>query len=196
MTDTHENSSSPNRITEIADRITQTVAIVGFFALTILTFLTFYDGGARALNTPRLTGFTDYGEIIYPIVIASCFPAGLLRQRNITVDIFASSMRRRVKFVMEAMAAMLTLSFFILIAWQFIEMTAYYQADGRTTGTIEIPLAPWWWITTTLMCFSVLIQAYVAFSWSMAVFTNKTPALAKLNNSNPPDHGHKSHSSA
>ena len=65
------------------DRITQSVALLGFMGLVVMALLIFYDGSARFLSAPRISGFSDYGEVVFPIVIASCFPAGLLRQSNV-----------------------------------------------------------------------------------------------------------------
>ena len=51
--------------------------------------------------------------------------------------------------------------FFAVIVWQFFLLTLDFQASGRTTQTIEMPLAPWWWVTTALMALGIPVQAWV-----------------------------------
>ncbi|MEM9108092.1 MAG: TRAP transporter small permease subunit, partial [Pseudomonadota bacterium] len=143
------------------DRLTQTVAIVGFCGLVIMALLIFYDGVARTLNAPRISGFSDFGEIIYPVVIASCFPAGLLRQTNVTVRVVGNLFPGRVNASLEFFASVVTLAFFGVLVWQFIDLSANYTEAGRTTRTIDIPLGPFWWITTAIMAICIPVQVYV-----------------------------------
>lgn len=163
------------------DRVTQTVAIIGFLGLVAMALLIFYDGAARYMGAPRISGFSDYGEVVFPIVIASCFPAGLLRQTNVTVRILGKLGGARINAVLEAFAAAVTLAFFAILAWQFVNLTIQYGDGGRTTLTIDIPLAPWWWITTAIMAICVPVQAYVLWSWLRAVILGEDPAIASLN---------------
>ena len=162
------------------DRITQTVALIGFCGLVVMALLIFYDGSARYLDLPRVAGFSDYGEVVFPIVIASCFPAGLLRQTNITVRFLGKVGGRRVNAVLEAFAALLTLAFFAVLVWQFIELTANYGAGGRTTRTIGIPLAPWWWLVTAIMALCVPVQAFVAYAWTRAAIIGGPSGLGSF----------------
>ena len=91
------------------DRITQTIALLAFGGLVLMALLIFYDGSARFFNAPRISGFSDYGEIIYPIVIAACFPAGLLRQNNVAVRFMGKACGPRVNALLESFAALVTL---------------------------------------------------------------------------------------
>lgn len=162
------------------DRLTQTVALAGFSGLVVVALLTFYDGAARYLGWPRLSGFSDYGELVYPVIIASCFPAGLLRQTNVTVRVMGQLIGARGVMWLEAFAALVTLGFFAVLVWQFVELTSTYAAAGRTTRTIELPLAPWWYVTTAIMALCVPVQLYVTGAWLAAAVTGRPPAHAAL----------------
>lgn len=175
------SQSAPNiGFAKRLDAFTQSVALIGFGGLVVVALLTFYDGVARYLGVPRLSGFSDYGELVYPIVIASCFPAGLLRQSNITVRVMNEFVGERISMFFEAFAALLVLAFFTVLSWQFIELAMKYTSAGRTTRTIEMQLAPWWWIATTIMALCVPVQIYVCWSWINAAITGRTPALKSL----------------
>ena len=162
------------------DRLTQNVALVGFAGLVAVALLTFYDGSARYLGMPRLSGFSDYGELVYPIVIATCFPAGLLRQTNITVRVLGKLVGSRTAMWLEVFAALVTLAFFAVLAWQFWRLTGDYFAAGRSTRTVEMALAPWWVVTTAVMTLCVPIQGYVAYAWTRAALTGRPPSTAGL----------------
>ena len=60
------------------DGLTRRVAAIGFTGLVAMAVLTMFDASMRYLGLPRIPGFSDFGEVIYAVVIASCFPAGLL----------------------------------------------------------------------------------------------------------------------
>ena len=167
-------------ITPRLDRVTQTVAIIGFCGLVVMALLIFYDGTARWVGLPRISGFADYGEVIFPLVIASCFPAGLLRQTNVTVKVIGNLAGPRANAAFELFAALVTLMFFAVLVWQFIELTAKYQSAGRTTRTIDIALAPWWWGTTAIMALCIPVQIYVTIAWARALLTGKPPAHGAL----------------
>ncbi len=162
------------------DRITQTVAIVGFCGLVVMALLIFYDGVARTVNAPRISGFSDFGEFIFPLVIASCFPAGLLRQTNVTVRVLGNLFPGRFNASLELFASLVTLAFFAVLVWQFIDLSANYTEAGRTTRTIHIPLGPFWWITTAIMAICIPVQVYVVWSWLKACITGKPPELNQL----------------
>lgn len=159
---------APTATAQKIDRISQAVALIGFAGLVVVAFLIFFDGGARYLNAPRIHGLKDYGEVVYPLVIASCFPAGLLRQTNVTVRVFGKLGGGRVNTWLETFAAFVVLVFFVILAWQFVKLTGKYADAGRTTRTIGIPLAPWWWVTTMIMATCVPVQVFVFVSWLRA----------------------------
>ncbi len=163
----------PSATAQHLDRITQSIALIGFTGLVIVGFLIFYDGAARWIGAPRIHGFSDYGEVVYPIVIASCFPAGLLRQTNITVRIFGKIGGPRLNAILETLAAAIVLVFFAILAWQFVKLVGKYGDAGRTTRTIGIPLAPFWWITTAIMVLCTPVQIYVVYAWARAAITGE-----------------------
>lgn len=162
------------------DRVTRNVAIVGFCGLVVMALLITWDGFARYLGAPRISGFSDYGEVVFPLVIASCFPAGLLRQTNVTVRIFGTMFGPRVNAALEFFGALVTLVFFGVLVWQFIELAAQYRTGGRTTRTISLALAPWWYVTVAIMAICVPVQAFVTWSWLRAVITGQVPELLAL----------------
>ena len=162
------------------DRFTRNVALVGFCGLMVMALLITWDGFARYLAAPRISGFSDYGEVVFPIVIASCFPAGLLRQTNVTVRVFGTASGFRVNAALELFGAIVTLVFFSLLVWQFVLLAGQYGAGGRTTRTIGLPLAPWFYVTVAIMTICVPVQAFVTYSWLRALILGESPDAIEL----------------
>jgi TRAP-type C4-dicarboxylate transport system permease small subunit len=146
----------------------------------VMALLITWDGFARYLGAPRISGFSDYGEVVFPLVIASCFPAGLLRQTNVTVRVFGTMGGFRVNAALELFGAVVTLVFFGLLVWQFVLLAGQYADGGRTTRTIGLPLAPWFYVTVAIMAICVPVQTFVAYSWLRALILGEEPDLIAL----------------
>lgn len=144
------------------ERLTGALALAGFAGLVLFAALTFYDGTARYFNWPRVSGFSDYAALWFPVVIASCFPASLMKGSHITVRLAGSWGGPGVQRWLDSFAAWVTLLVFGLVSWQLIEMTREFSAAGRTTPTIEMPVAPWWFVACAIFSLSVPVQGWIA----------------------------------
>ena len=153
-----------DRLIHQATDATHRIALVGFTGLVLLALLTFYDGAARYLDLPRVTGFSDFGELLFPIIIASCFPALLIQQKNLTIRVLGRLTTDSIAQWADLVAAVAVLIFFTLLALQFVQMTLDFHSAGRTTATIEIPTALFWMIATSILWLCVPIQLLVVLS--------------------------------
>lgn len=166
------------------DTLTRRLALIGFGGLTLVGVLTFYDGSARFLNLPRLAGFSDYGQVVYAIVIASCFPAVLLRSNNVTIRFLGKLLGRytrgRADAWIEVFGSLATLIFFTVLGWQFVELTADLFKSGRVTGTIEMPTGPWWTVTTAIMLLCIPVQLFVVAARLTSALTGRRAAVDDL----------------
>ena len=153
-----------DRLHQLAIRITQRIALLGFTVLVLIALLTFYDGAARYLDLPRVTGFSDFGELLFPMVIASCFPALLIQQKNLTIRVLGRFAGEGAARWGEMAAAFAVLVFFTLLGLKFAEMTLDFYSAGRTTATIEIPTAPFWMMTTSMLLLCIPIQLLVVLT--------------------------------
>ena len=142
-------------------KLTHRVVVIGFTGLVVIGLFTMLDAVLRHLNLPRIPGFGDVGEVVFAIVIASCFPAGLRNDQNIRITLVGDRLAPGLKPWLEVLQATLTLVVFAAIAVQFVLMTWDLQAAHRVTTTIEMAVAPWWWVTTTIMAISVPVQVGV-----------------------------------
>ena len=115
------------------------VACIGFTGLVILSLLTMVDGVSRWLSLPRIPGFLDISEVVYAIVITSCFPALLIRDHNVTIRFLGKAVGGRTNYWLEFFGNVLTLAFFTILVWQFYLLTLDLQANNRVSPTLEFP---------------------------------------------------------
>lgn len=155
------------------DALTQGVAIVGFCGLVVMAMLTMADALLRWSGLPRIPGFGDYGDVVFALVIASCFPAGLIRGHNITIRFLGRALGERRAAWPELFGSVVTLVFFSLLVWQFVVYTLDLGANQRTTRTLELPLAPWWWATTLVMALTIPVQLLVVIDNAIAAVTGR-----------------------
>ena len=155
---------SLDRLDHRAIIATHRIALVGFTGLVMIALLTFYDGAARYLDLPRISGFADVGELLFPIIIASCFPALLIRQKNLTIRVLGRVAGDATVRYADLAAAVAVLIFLTLLGLQFVQMTLDFHAARRTTATIEIPTAVFWMIATSILWLCVPIQLLVVLS--------------------------------
>lgn len=160
------------------DRMMGWVAVIGFAGLVGISFLIFYDGSARYAGLPRVFGFSDYGEAIYPIVIATCFPAALLRGTNVSVTMLGTALGRRAGAWLEAFAAIVTLVFFAILVWQFVKFTG--SLGGRTSRTGVLTLQPFWWVATAITALCLPVQLWVTAVRIRCAITGETPPFGAL----------------
>lgn len=143
------------------ERAAGRIALLGFGGLVIVALLTTYDGAARTLSWPRFSGFADYGRLVFPIVIASCFPVGLMHRNHLSIRVLGNSLGPGARAWLDALAGVFTFVFFGLMAWQLTLMTFDLAAAGRITPTIELAEAPWWVVATGVMILCAALQLLV-----------------------------------
>ena len=157
------------------DASTRWAAFLGFFALLVSAAITVVDALMRGLFSAPLYGWADLSQLVYAIVIVACFPAGLLQGHNITIRFVGSALGPRATNWLEAFGALLTLIFFVFIAWQFVDMTDELRTTNDTTMTIKYITWPWWTVATLIIIFCVPIQAVVLWGQFRRAVTGQEP---------------------
>lgn len=154
------------------DLATRWLAIVGFAGLVVICLMTMYDGLARYAGITRIPGFRDFGEVIFAVLIASCFPAGLLHNQNITITFLGKALGPRAHAALNLLSALVVLAGFAIICWALIDRTA--GLGDRTTRTGYMLVAPWAWTATAIMCVTIPIQVWVTLARTVELATRHT----------------------
>ena len=145
----------------LLDKATRVVALIGFSGLVGICVLIMFDGLARYLFLPRVPGLGDLGEVLYTVIIVSCFPAGLLHNQNVNVSFLGDFLGAAGRRWLDAFAALVTFAFFAALTFEFFRLTVDLQESGRVTSTILMPMAPWWWIAALVLAVTVPVQLWV-----------------------------------
>jgi TRAP-type C4-dicarboxylate transport system permease small subunit len=133
-------------------------ALVGMLGLVALTLATNFDVFMRWSFDRPIDGVADIAPLVVAIVVASFFPFAITGRRHISIGFLGSMLGRRAAAWLELLAALVTLTFFVLLAWQFIVYTADLRAVGQTTWAVQIPVAPFWTVVCLFMVVSVAVQ--------------------------------------
>jgi hypothetical protein len=132
-----------------------------------------FDAVMRWAVLPSIPGFLDWGRITFPIIICAVFPAVLINRRNVSIKFLGSYLGSKPNACLECFAAVLTFTFFVLLAWQFILTGIDLTINNRVTGTVKILVAPWWWIATTCIIFCVPVQLWMFVRSCIALRTGE-----------------------
>ncbi len=139
------------------------LAVAGFGGLVFVAVLSLIDVGLRTASLPRLPGLNDLLEVALALIVASCFPYGLVKGNNVTVRLLSAVLGPRARFAVELVAAMLVWLFFALAVVSFAAVALELTRAGRSTSTLQLPMAPWLWVMLALLAFAWLVQTALLF---------------------------------
>jgi TRAP-type C4-dicarboxylate transport system permease small subunit len=155
------------------DRFTRWVAFIGLIGLLIVSVVTMVDVLLRWLFSAPIEGYEDITRLLFAIIVASCFPAGLLQGRNITIRFLGKALGRRATQYLEALGAIATLFFFTVVTWRVAAFALDETVNNRFTQTLEITTGPSWWFVSGLLLMCVPVQFVIAWVKSSAAITGK-----------------------
>jgi len=156
------------------DQLSRWVAFVGLIGLLIVALVTMADVLLRWLFSAPIEGLEDINKLVFAIVCASCFPAGLVQGHNVTVRLMGALIGRRGQWL-ESFGAVLTLLFFLFLASQVFAFAWDEAKHGRYTQTLELATAPWWFVVAVILAICVPIQIVAALMRLTAAAAGRVP---------------------
>ena len=150
-------------------------AFLGFVGLLAVAAVVVVDVLLRWLFGAPLDGVDDVSQLAFAVIVVACFPAGLLQGHNITIRFLGLACGARASHWLEAFGALLTLVFFVFVAWQFVVLTEDLKASGDTTMTVQAITWPWWTVATAIMVSCVPVQAAVVAGHLRRAVTGSGP---------------------
>jgi TRAP-type C4-dicarboxylate transport system permease small subunit len=115
------------------------IGLVGMFLMMAITCIDVV--GAKVFQW-RLFGAIDFVMLLQIVTIAFATSMALILGRHIQVDIFISSLPRRVQAVIDIIALLLGLGLFIAIIWQVCVLGYSFQTSGEYSATAHVPYYP------------------------------------------------------
>lgn len=160
------------------DRFTRRVAFIGLIGLLIVAVVTMIDVILRYFFNAPIEGYEDVSQLLFAIIVSSCFPAGLLQGRNITIRFLGKGLGERSSLWLEALGAFATLVFFVLVTWQVAAFALDETVNNRYTQTLELSTGPWWWFVSALFLMCVPVQFLITVVKTNAAYTGQPLARA------------------
>ena len=137
--------------------ISRGAAIIGVLFLLMISALSVIDIITREITGQPIRGAGDFAELLIIIVIAACFPAGLLERRQIKVTFLGAALPRPLYRALEVFGALMTGLMFLAMAY-YVTLHAQRLSESQEfTMVLNWPLAPWWWVAA--ICFWICVPA-------------------------------------
>lgn len=137
--------------------VTRGAAVLGVLFLLMVAAISVLDIIVREFQGRPIRGANDIARLLTIIVIAACFPAGLLERRQIKVALLGSILPRWANRVLEVFGALLTWVMFVFIAYYVTLHAQRMAASAEYTMVLNLPVAPWWYAAS--VCFWACVPA-------------------------------------
>lgn len=147
------------------------VGLAGLLGLLLIALVTVAEGIGRSLFGMVSMGATDLFSVVLAVAIGACFPLVLAERRSITIRIAGNLVGPRGKALLESFGDLLTLGFFIIIAWQLWIYSGELFRDNVTTYQLQWRLFPWYYASTVFFTVCVPVQAFVLHDHLRQAFT-------------------------
>lgn len=115
---------------------------IGLAAMLLLMAITCIDVVGAKVFQWRLFGAIDIVMLFQIVAIAFATSMALILGRHIQVDILIGSLPKRAQAVIDIIALLLGLGFFIVIIWQVCVLGYSFQTSGEHSATARIPYYP------------------------------------------------------
>ena len=142
-------------------RGTDSVAFIGGVGIFVIAAAIVVDIFMRVIFNAPILGVDDLSIYILAVVVASFFPAGLAREKFVTIRFLGRALGPRYNLWLEVFGSVCTLAMFIILAWKIFYYTVEVTRSGLATIVLQLPQAPWWWIVTVIFVLCIPVQFIV-----------------------------------
>jgi TRAP-type C4-dicarboxylate transport system permease small subunit len=116
---------------------------IGVTGILVMMFITCIDVFLTKFFALPVQGGIDLVQFSQVIAIAFALATTLILGRHIQVDIFISSLSRRTQGVIDSLASLFGLAFFITVVWQLYGLGHSFQTAGeRSMSQLRFVLFP------------------------------------------------------
>lgn len=131
-------------------------AMIGLMLLAAATVVDV--GGRKLVDGFSVRGIYELSSLLMAVIIAMTMASAFLQRRNLTLDLFLSRMGNGR--VLGLVAAALEILFLSIVAWQIYLRGVDAAEFHETTSLLEVPVAPFWYITSFVLGFAALALAW------------------------------------
>jgi len=130
-------------ISKIVDPLTSKIGVtIGAIVLFSMMLLTFFDVGGRFLLNKPINGSLEITEYMMGLTVIFAIGYTAFRKGHIRVDIIMQFVSRKINLWMDIVANLLTMLFYIFIAWQtWLNAVSTFESK-LTSAVLLIPSYP------------------------------------------------------
>ena len=110
--------------------------------MLVILFITCIDVVGAKIFSWRLFGAIDVVMLTQIVTIAFAMSITLVLGRHINVDLFMGRLSKRLDGIIESIALLLGLGFFLVVVWQFFVLGYSFQTSGEHSATARIAYHP------------------------------------------------------
>lgn len=136
-------------------RLAGIVSMVGLFLIALLTVI---DVALRWLFSAPVEGQSDIAEALLPIIIAATFVSAAWGRPHVGIRFAGGLLGRRVRRVLDLISDLAIAVFITLIVVQFWTYAGEIAEENRQTWVLQIPLYPFWYVTSVLLGVTAAVQ--------------------------------------
>lgn len=137
------------------------IAYAGIFITVVITVTEFVF---RSFGKP-IEGTYDIIGLIQVILVCFALPYCTFQKGHIRVDMFMERLPKRVQTVIDGIISLLSLSFFLVVAWQSVVLGSSFRRTGDVSMTVFIPFYPFVYIIAlSCVCVALLILSDIVES--------------------------------
>lgn len=139
-------------------------------ALVLMMFLTAADVIMRYFfNSPVI-----FAQEVTELLLVTCVSLGIsfcaLEKGHVSVDILANNLPKRIQAVFDCITNLITIVFFLVIAWRSFVHMQYLEGNRITTLTLFIPTYPFVGIVSLGFALFVVVLLMDLFDSIIGVF--------------------------
>ncbi|WP_204114506.1 TRAP transporter small permease [Shimia biformata] len=155
------SNSRLNQLVAAANWISKPTALIGILALLGIAILTIANVLGRWLLNQPLIGIHDLFGLAIVIVVAACFPTGVMQRRHVSIKFLGLALGPKATRVLDSVAALVLAVFLAIIAWQVTVEAIEKTSSGEYTLVLKLLTGPVWWAASLILWISVPMQLVV-----------------------------------
>jgi len=156
-----EEKATVRKLETILKKAMRFTAALGAFALLVVAGMSVMDILVREATGRPVHGVHDISKLLTIVIVAACFPAGLMERRQIKVTLLAGFIGPRTNRVLRIVSELATGFMFVCIAWFLSQHAAKVSARSELSMVLNWPVGPWWWAACALFWACIPAQIFV-----------------------------------
>ena len=149
------------RAAKVANWISKPSALIGVLGLLGVAVLTIANVIGRWLLDQPLIGIHDLFGLAVIIVVAACFPTGVMQRKHVAIRFLGAWLGPRVSRILDTFGAVFTVAFLAVVAWQVTTEAIEKMSSGEYTLVMKLATGPIWWVAGIVLWLSVPMQLVV-----------------------------------